>query len=130
MNRILTTFSLLLCLLTVGPLVNGKPLTNETNEATKIKAEVIRRTEKKENRVKIKLQNGSEMKGRITQTAEDSFTLTDEKTGAKTDIGYADVQKLNGRGWSKKSKVAIAVGAAVATFAAIFAYGFTHIWDN
>jgi hypothetical protein len=129
MNRILTTFSLLLCLLTVGPLVNGIHLTNETNEATKIKAEVFRRTEKKENRVKIKLQNGSEMKGRITQTAEDSFTLTDEKTGVRTDISYADVQKLEGRGMSKKTKVAIIAGAAVATFAAVFAYAFTHFWD-
>lgn len=129
MNRIPTTFCLLLCLLTVAPLVNGKQPTNETNEATKIKAEVIRRADKKENRVKIKLQNGSEMKGRITQTAEDSFTLTDEKTGAKTDISYADVQKLEGRGMSKKTKVAIGVGAAVATFAAAFAYAFTHLWD-
>lgn len=125
-----TTFFLVLCLLlTFTPLATGQQLATET-EATKVKAEANRRLDKHEDRVKIKLRNGSEVKGRITQTAENSFTLTDEKTGAKTDISYSDVQKLSGRGWSKTAKIAIGVGAAAATFAALFAYSFTHIWDD
>jgi hypothetical protein len=116
--------SLLFTLL--APPVHGQPAT----ETAKIKAEENRRIEKNENRVKVKLQNGSEMKGRITQRTEENFTLTDEKTGARTDISYTDVQKLSGRGMSKKTKIAIAAGAAVATFAALFAYAFTHIWND
>ena len=116
-------------LLTFTPLARGQQLASET-EATKVKAEANRRLDKNENRVKIKLRNGSEVKGRITQTAESSFTLTDEKTGARSDISYTDVQKLSGRGWSKTAKIAIGVGAAAATFAALFAYAFTHIWDD
>ena len=126
-----TTFFLILCLLlTFTPFAGGQQLANEGAEATKVKAEANRRLDKNENRVKIKLRNGSEVKGRITQTAENSFTLTDEKTGARSDISYTDVQKLSGRGWSKKTKIAIGVGAAVATFAALFAYSFTHIWND
>lgn len=129
--RIPTTFFLILCLLlTFAPFARGQQLANEGAEATKVKAEANRRLDKNENRVKIRLRNGSEVKGRITQTAENSFTLTDEKTGAKSDISYTDVQQLNGRGWSKKTKIAIGVGAAVATFAALFAYSFTHIWND
>lgn len=128
--KIPTTFFLILCLLlTFTPLAIGQPLANEA-EATKVKAEANRRLDKNENRVKIKLRNGSEVKGRITQTAENSFTLTDEKTGSKSDISYTDVEKLSGRGWSKKTKIAIGVGAAAATFAALFAYSFTHIWND
>ncbi len=131
MNRIPTTCFLLLCLLLIFfPAVPAQQLANEAAEATKVKAEANRRLDKNESRVKVKLRNGSEVKGRITQTAENSFTLTDEKTGAKSDISYADVEKLSGRGWSKKTKIAIGVGAAVATFAALFAYSFTHIWND
>jgi sRNA-binding regulator protein Hfq len=76
-----TTISLLLSfLLTLAPLAHGQQLNNEAAEATTVKTEANRRLDKNENRVKIKLRNGSEVKGRITQTAENSFTLTDEKT--------------------------------------------------
>lgn len=129
MRLIPTKFFLLLCLLLiVAPAALGQQLTNEA-ETAKVKAEVTRRVDKNEDRVKIKLRNGSEVKGRITQTAENGFTLTDEKSGARTDVSYTDVQKLSGRGMSKKTKIAIGVGAAVATFAALFAYAFTHMWD-
>ena len=69
------------------------------------------------------------MKGRITKTGDNSFTLTDEKSGANSDIVYADVLNVEGRGMSKKKKMFIAIGAGAAVFAAMFAYAFTHIWD-
>lgn len=100
------------------------------NTETKAKAEVVNRLNKKETRVKVKLRNGSEFKGRITQTSENSFTLTDEKTGSKSDIVYADVLNVEGRGMSKTKKVFIAVGAGVAVFAALVAYALTHFWDD
>ena len=129
--KIPISFLLLFCLLlTITQSAGGQQPANEAAEAAKVKTEANRRLDKNENRVKIKLRNGSEVKGRITQTADNSFTLTDEKTGAKTDINYTDVQKLSGRGWSKKTKIAIGVGAAAATFAALFAYAVTHIWDD
>jgi len=80
--------------------------------------------------VKVKLRNGSEVKGRITQSAENSFTLTNEKTGSRSDIVYADVLNVEGRGMSKKKKVLIAVGVSAAVFAALVAYALTHFWDD
>ena len=41
------------------------------------------------------------VKGRITQTSDTGFTLTDEKTGSRTDLAYADVLNVEGRGMSK-----------------------------
>lgn len=69
------------------------------------------------------------MKGRITQSGDNSFTLTDEKTGNHSDIAYADVLNVEGRGMSKKKKTFIAIGAGAAIFAAALAYAFTHFWD-
>jgi sRNA-binding regulator protein Hfq len=112
---------------TVGPVARAQ---STLNTETKAKTEVVDRLNKKETRVKVRLRNGSEMKGRITQSAENSFTLTDEKTGNRSDIAYADVVNVEGRGMSKKKKTFIAIGAGAAVFAAMFAYAFTHIWND
>lgn len=100
------------------------------NTETKAKAEVVDRLNKKETRVKVKLRSGSEVKGRITQTGDNSFTLTNEKTGSHSDIAYSDVLNVEGRGMSKKKKVFIAIGIGTAVFAALVAYALTHFWDD
>jgi len=112
---------------TFGPVARAQ---SGLNAESKAKAEVVNRLNKKETRVKVKLRNGSEMKGRITQSGENSFTLTDEKTGNRSDIAYTDVMNVEGRGMSKKKKTFIAIGAGAAIFAAMFAYAFTHIWND
>jgi len=128
MKRTLTTLFLAhaLVLSTLGPSARAQ---SNLNAETKAKTEVVNRLNKKETRVKVKLRSGSEMKGRLTQSGDNSFTLTDEKTGNRSDIAYADVVNIEGRGMSKKKKMFIAIGAGVAVFAAMFAYAFTHIWD-
>ena len=128
MKRTLTTLFLAhaIVLSTLGPAARAQ---SSLNAETKAKTEVVNRLNHKETRVKVKLRNGSEIKGRLTQSSENSFTLTDEKTGNRSDIAYADVVNVEGRGMSKKKKTFIAIGAGVVVFAAVFAYGFTHIWD-
>ena len=128
MRRTLTILFLAhaLVLSTLGPAARAQ---SNLNAETKAKTEVVNRLNKKETRVKVKLRSGSEMKGRITQSGENSFTLTDEKTGNRSDIAYADVVNVEGRGMSKKKKTFIAIGAGAAVFAAMFAYAFTHFWD-
>ena len=129
MKRTLTT--LFLAFAIVVSLIGPAALAQSTlNAETKTKTEVVDRLNKKETRVKVKMRNGSEMKGRITQSGDNSFTLTDEKTGSHSNIAYADVVRVEGRGMSKKKKMFIAIGAGAAVFAAMFAYAFTHIWDD
>ena len=121
MTRLFLTLSLLvlLALAPFGPAAQAQQQTSDANEAAKIKSEVIKRTADNKERVKIKLRNGSEMKGRITQTSENSFTLTDEKTGNKTDIDYSDVAKLDGRGMSRGKKFGIIAGVTVAALVVV-----------
>jgi len=128
MKRTLTTLFLAyaVVLSTLGPAARAQ---SSLNAETKAKAEVVDRLNKKETRVKVKLRNGSEVKGRITQSSDNSFTLTDEKTGSRSDIAYADVVNVEGRGMSKKKKTFIAIGAGAAVFAALVAYALTHFWD-
>ena len=123
---IISFLALAIVLSTFGPAARAQ---STLNSETKAKTEVVDRLNKKETRVKVKLRNGSEMKGRITQSSDNSFTLTDEKTGNKSDIAYADVVNVEGRGMSKKKKTFIAIGAGAAVFAALVAYALTHFWD-
>lgn len=110
MTRRLLTISLAFAIVLApfGPAVQAHP-----SKLTP-KAEVEKRLNKKETRVKVKMNNGSELKGRITQSSENGFTLSDEKAGKNTDIAYADVQNVEGRGMSKKKKALIITGVVVA----------------
>jgi hypothetical protein len=42
-------------------------------------------------RVKLKLQNGTKVRGRITGLADDQFVVTDSETGVAMKVAYADV---------------------------------------
>jgi RimP-like protein len=88
--------------------------TQETPRAAKIKAKVQKRGIGENSRVRVKLANGTEVKGYISKIEEASFTVTDKKTGQTTTVPYSDVQKIQGPGLSKAAKITlVAVGGGV-----------------
>ena len=117
MKRRLLTLSLAfaIVLTPLAPAVHGKKKPDQPPD--KVKTEVETRLRKKEEHVKVKLRSGSEVKGRITQTSDTGFTVVEDKTGGTTQIAYADVSDVEGRGMSKKKKgliiAAVVVGVAV-----------------
>ena len=78
--------------------------------AEKIKTNIVRRLRDEKTNVIVKLRNGSEVKGRITQAAENMFTLKENKTGTNRHISYEDVMRVKGRGLSKGAKFGILTG--------------------
>src|SRR6185369_3195847 len=128
MKRTLTIVCLA-TLIAVCAFVPAAQAQQQSDQTAKVKAEVVNRLNKKEEHVKIRLRNGTEVKGYITQTSDNGFTLSNEKTKTGTEIAYADVQHVEGRGMSKTKKIAIGVGIGAAVFAAMIAYAFTHFWD-
>ena len=131
MKRTLTTLFLAftIALAPFGPIVRGQQQSAHASQTTKLKAEVERRLNRKEERVKVKLRNGSEVKGRITQSSDNGFTLTDEKTGSHSDLAYADVLDVEGRGMSKKKKILIATGIGVGVFITLVAIALTRDFE-
>jgi len=129
MTRRLLTLSLAfaIVLTPLGPAVHAKKKPDQTPD--KVKTEVEIRLRKKEEHVKVRLRSGSEVKGRITQSSENGFTVVEEKSGSSTQIAYADVSNVEGRGMSKTKKTLIGVGIGVGVFAALVAYALTHFWD-
>jgi hypothetical protein len=131
MKRTLTTVFLALAIVLTpfGPAAHAKKKQDPATVTAKVKAEVVQRLNKKETHVKIRLHNGSQVMGHITESSDNSFKVTDDKTGSSTDIAYADVQTLEGRGMSKTKKGLIAGGIAVGVVIAVVAYALTHFWD-
>ena len=85
----------------------------EARQVAKVKADIAKRGVGEKAKVRIKLQNKTELKGYISQAGEDSLTLTDSKTGQKTTVAYLDIQDVKGDGLSKGAKIAIWVGIGV-----------------
>lgn len=130
MKRRLLTLSLVftIVLTPLGPAVYGKKKPDEPPD--KIKTEVETRLRKKEEHVKVNLRNGSQVRGRITQTSDNGFTVVEDKSGGRTEIAYADVSNVEGRGMSKKKKTLIVTGVVVgvaATLAILIVTSLDHL---
>ena len=74
-------------------------------------------------RVEVKLRDKTKLKGYINAVGQDSFTLTDPRSGASQTVAYTDVSEIKkaSSGWSTKTWLilgGVAAGAIV-TFIAV-----------
>lgn len=106
-----------LAIVLVGLLVFGANTSyvfaQTNNNAEKIKAAVLKRGTSEKKTVRVKMLNGTKMKGYISQIGEDSFTFTFSKNRQQTVIPYSDVARVEGRGLAGGARVGIIVAAAV-----------------
>jgi hypothetical protein len=103
------------------PLSEGtQTQTGEARKAAKAKAEVQKRGLGEQSRVRVSLRDGTEVKGYISKVEENSFEVTDRKSGKVVPISYVDVSKVKGPGLSKPAQVLIVVGVFVGVAAGIF----------
>ena len=80
----------------------------------KVKAGILKLGVGPEARVEIKLQDRTKLVGYISEVKDESFVVTDGKTGAATDIAYDNVTKVKGHNLSTGAKIGIGVGIGVA----------------
>lgn len=89
----------------------------------KVKATVAKRGTGPKAKVTVKLKDNTKLKGFISQSGSDSFTVTDSKTGQTRTLAYADVTEVKKQGGlSLGAKIGIGVGigaGALALFAAV-----------
>ena len=93
----------------IGRLVRSQQLTASDADANRIKTEIVRRVKNQNPNVTIRLRNGNELKGRITGTSENMFTLKDESRHHR-DINFSDVVEVKGGGLSRGAKFGILTG--------------------
>jgi hypothetical protein len=86
----------------------------ETQRIAKMKKRIgLVHLEKKH--IVITRRGGTKLNGRISEVNESSFIITDEKTGATSEVKYDDAVQVKTKGnFSTGTKVLIGVGIAVA----------------
>lgn len=96
------------------------------DQAVKIKAKVQKTGVGEKSKIRVKLRDGIELRGYVSQVENDSFTITDRTTKKATSVSYGDVQTLKGKGLSTTAKVLIVVGIGVGILAVLVAYAASH----
>lgn len=118
MNRLMSSaLALILVLVPLAPVAEARSQSGTVDKTAKVKSEVAKRLDNKKARVKIKLHNGEELKGRIDQADDSTFTITQDKTSKKIELAYSEVAEVKGRGMGTLTKVGIVVGVAVVVVA-------------
>ena len=118
---------LLFCLLYTAAIVAQTKAQSASASADKTKMEVQRLGFGKP--VKVKLQSGMKMRGRITGLADDQFVVTDSKTGSMMKVAYGDVAEIRKQremGGLKGAVMGIAVTAAIVATACVLVLAFLH----
>jgi sRNA-binding regulator protein Hfq len=112
----------LICLLLVtasSTLVSAQSQTGQTaSNLVKVKDAVLKRGKGEKSRVEVKMLNGTKLRGYISESKEDSFTLVDAKTKQPAAIAYSDVAKVSNR-LSKGDKIALGIIAGAGITAAV-----------
>ncbi|HEX8456053.1 MAG TPA: hypothetical protein VF656_01930 [Pyrinomonadaceae bacterium] len=123
-----------------GALARSKQKTQQQEEAAaeakraekveKLRRKVLARGTGTKARVAVKLHDGTKLKGYITATTADGFTVvsTDKQPGAPVHVSYSDVDefKAHGKGMSTTSKILIGTGATLLVSAAVLAFMFRN----
>jgi len=86
----------------------------EAQHAGKVKQAIVRLGTGETALVKIKLRDKTKLEGFVNAIGEDSFVVTDGKTGIATTVAYPQVKKVKGNNLSTGVKIAIGVGIAIA----------------
>ena len=81
--------------------------------AARVKADIAKFGAGPDARIVVKLRDKTKVAGFVSQIGEDSFVITDLKTGAATTVPYPCVVQAKGKHLSTGATIAIAVGIAV-----------------
>jgi hypothetical protein len=65
-------------------------------------------------RVEIKLRDQTKVKGYVSEAAQDTFTVIDQKTGTSQTLSYADVAEVKKPGGGPSSRTWIILGGVAA----------------
>lgn len=92
---------------------------NGTKRAEKVKAAVAKLGSGPDEKVKLKLSDGTKLNGYVSEIKAESFSVTNERTGVVTQVGYANAKQIRGNNLSTKAKVAIGLGILLGIIIAV-----------
>lgn len=76
----------------------------------KIRQRIKQRGIRENVRVEVILQDGTKLKGHISEAGEDSFVIVVATSGVPTRVTYSEVKQVKGKGLSRGAKVLMWLG--------------------
>ncbi|HRH40018.1 MAG TPA: hypothetical protein PKY82_00115 [Pyrinomonadaceae bacterium] len=86
----------------------------EAKFAQKVKTQITKLGSGTEAKVEVKLKDGTKLKGYISNIGEESFSVTNDKTGAVSEVPYPNAKQVKGNNLNTGVKIAITVGVIIA----------------
>lgn len=86
----------------------------DTQAIEKTRAKVQKLGIGQDARVEVKLRDNTKVKGYISASSQDSFTVTDSKTGASQAIAFADAAEVKKQGGGLSTRSWIIIGGVAA----------------
>ncbi len=110
---------LLVHTVTAAPALANSKAEKKAQFAEKVKTNILKLGVGEAVLVKIKLRDKTKLEGYVSEAGEDTFVITNAKTGVATTVAYPQVQTAKGNNLSTGAKIAIGVGIAVAVLVII-----------
>ena len=82
----------------------------EAKFAEKVKTQITKLGVGTEAKVEVKLKDGTKLKGYVSNIGDESFSVTNDKTGAVSEIPYPNAKQIKGNNLSTGATILIAVG--------------------
>ena len=118
-NRILaiTLTGLLVCALVSVPTASARAKPDKQTRLTeKVKSGIFKLGTGKDSLVAVKLRDKKVLVGYISEAKDETFVVSDPKTGTDSPVSYSDVTQVKGHnlGTGAKIGIGIAIGAGIA----------------
>jgi hypothetical protein len=110
---LITAALLLMTMICVQSVSAETKLDKQARFAQKVKAGIARLGTGRESLVEVKLRDKTKLAGYVGEANEESFVVTNIKTGASTGVAYANVSQVRGHNLSTGAKIAIGVAIGV-----------------
>ena len=88
--------------------------TKEEKFAGKVKTEIAKLGTGTDARIKVKLKDGSKIKGFVSEVSDNQFVVTNTETGQNTAVPYSGVKQVKGNNLSTGVTLLIGLGVLLA----------------
>ena len=86
----------------------------EAKFAEKVKANIAKLGVGSDAKIKVKLKDGTKLKGYVSEIKDTGFIVMNEKTGTTSEVPYPQVKQVKGNNLSTGVKIAIVFGVLLA----------------
>ena len=99
--------------LTVGTAQAKSAAEREAKHAANVKQSIFKLGTGENALIKLQLRDNTKLEGYVSQAGDESFVVTNARTGVATTVAYPQVVKAKGHNLSTGAKIAIGVSIAV-----------------